>query len=676
MLKPVPMTRVLVVGPSDRLEETIERLHALKLLHIVDHREGEAGLPIGKPLEKATAASEELVKLRSISSVLQIDEKTAPDEAEAIGDVRGKILSLELNISEEDAARKKTQALIADLTRRIEELTPFAQVPLLLQDYRGYESLEVFVGKTAREVTGLERVATEYETFSAPGFLAVFVSREQAPAVRERLVQQGFSSLAVPEGDGDPRAILAELNTEKERWERRLEEIEERLGKLRQRYAGFLVAAKAHLEVQVEKAEAPLRFAATEHSFVVEGWIPEERVNDLGDSLRAIPDLFFDELETEEHSGEPPVLLRNPKPSKPFEMLVKLVSIPSYREIDPTFSVVLIFPVFFGLMIGDAGYGLTWLIFGGLLLRRLKPGGLRNLVITLIWGGVFSILFGLFLFGDIYGIPFHHPPAEAGIDPRIAAINWSDIIGLEIPYRPPIEKLYQVTDFLGLALLAAYLHLTLGYGIGLADEIRHSRKHALGKFAWILILLGMYVLILVRTALYPGMGRTIWDTVFAWFPRGDPLGLFPPDLLIQAQLGFTAANPIPAVALYLLIVGIPLLVITEGSLHIMEVFGLLANLVSYGRLAAVGVAKAAMALAFNIIIFTSFFFVYQDTGNVGYLIGGIALLVLLQAIVFLLGAISAYIQSIRLHYVEFFQKFFKGNGTEFRPFGVKAKPEV
>ena len=251
MLRPVPMTRALVVGPREKMESVIEALYSLRLLHLVDHREGAEGIDIGKPLEHASQASEVLVKLRSIASVLHVDEAKAAEGEADVGGLREKILSLELNISEEDAARKKTQALMSDLARRIEEMSPFAQLPLRLSDYRGYENLEVLVGKTPRDVVGLESVTTEFETFSAPGFLAVFVGKASASTMRDYLTQRGFTSVPVPEVEGDPKALLAELTTEKERWGKRLAEIEDRLVKLRERYADFLISAKAHLEVQV-----------------------------------------------------------------------------------------------------------------------------------------------------------------------------------------------------------------------------------------------------------------------------------------------------------------------------------------------------------------------------------------------------------------------------------------
>src|SRR6267143_684885 len=195
MPRPVPMTRALIVGPRENLEATVESLYGLKLVHIVDHREGEEGLEIGRPLPTASEASEILVKLRSIASVLQLVETKPIPTEEVAGDLREKILSLELNISEEDAAKKKTQALLQDLNRKIDEVRPFAQLPLSLADYRGYDTLEVFVGKVAGEIEGLDSVTRDYKAFSAPGLLAVFVPKPRA-------ILGKFSRIFLPSANG------------------------------------------------------------------------------------------------------------------------------------------------------------------------------------------------------------------------------------------------------------------------------------------------------------------------------------------------------------------------------------------------------------------------------------------------------------------------------------------
>ena len=665
MLRPAPMTRALIVGPRDEMPGLIETLYALRLLHVVDHREGEHEFDIGRPLEGASVASEVLVKLRSIVSVLQVPEAKEPTTGDVSGDLREKILALELNLSEEDSTRKKTQALLSDLQRRIDELGPFAALPLVLEDYRGYENLEVIVGKMSRELPDLGAVTKEHEVFEGSGVVAVFVSKTHAVAMRDALARSGLAPLAVPDDAGSPKSLLGQLTAEKERWEARLADIEDRLTTLRERYAGFLSAAKAHLEIQVEKAEAPLRFAVTDHTFVVEGWVPSEMFPQIQATLGAFPNVYLSELESDGHAADPPVLLRNARPLRPFEMLVKLFSIPSYKEVDPTFIVALGFPLFFGIMIGDAGYGAVWLVLGLWLLTKVKePGAFRDLIIAVVWGGFFAFVFGMFFFAEAFGIPFHAIEGATGTE----AIDWSGILGLSIPFHATIEKLHQVPDFIVLAIAASFLHLAAAFSIGLVNEVGHSKKHAMAKVGWLLILTGLFVIFMVRAGRWPGtMGYTIWNGPLGWFPREG---------FVMENLGFFPGNAIPNLAVYLAVAGIGLLLVTEGGLAIMEVFGLMANMISYARLAAVGVAKAAMAFAFNVIVYENFILPWQEGGSVALVPAGLAVGFVLHLILFFLGGLSAGIQALRLNYVEFFIKFFKGSGTLFRPFGTRTKPEV
>jgi len=668
------MTRALIVGPRNDLEAIVEKLYALKVLHIVDHKEGEEDLAIGKPLETAAEASEVLVKLRSIASVLQVKESEAEGVEPIIGDVRQKILALELNISEEDAAKKKTQALIGDLQQKIDAITPLAQLPLSLEDYRGYETLEVFVGRVPHDIEGLETITPQYEGFSAAGYLAVFVVKDKAASMREFLAQRGFTAVPVPEGEGNPHEILVDLLSEKARWQARLGEIEARLATLRERYAGFLTAAKAHLEVVVEKAEAPLRFAVTDHTFLVEGWVPERDFSKVSDEIGGMLGVFVSELETtvEHESGqpeEPPVLLQNPRPAKPFEMLINMYGTPSYRELDPTFVFYLAFPMMFGIMVGDAGYGLVWMVYGLWLFRRWKsrPWDFwKNLLVGFIWGGFWAFVFGTFVFAEAFGIPFHAPVA-ANLS-RAEAFNWSDnILHVQIPIEPFLEKLHQVSDFIVLSIAIAYLHLGTGFLIGVVNEARHSKRHAAGKVGWFLILTGLFTVIMDRAARWPGLGQTIWNGPLGWFPKAG---------ISMPNLGFTDQNPIPMLSLYLLGIGVVAMLVTEGPLHIMEVFGLLANVVSYARLAGIGVAEEAVIFALNTIGLNFLVFPWIDSGNIVSLIAGLVVLFLSNLLIFLLSTISGTIQALRLHYVEFFIKFYHGTGTLFRPFGVRPTTEV
>jgi len=139
----------------------------------------------------------------------------------------------------------------------------------------------------------------------------------------------------------------------------------------------------------------------------------------------------------------------------------------------------------------------------------------------------------------------------------------------------------------------------------------------------------------------------------------EPLGL----------RGFLGVE-IPLVSLVLILGG--LLGLGESVIAPIEIASLLANIMSYMRLAGIGIGKAAIAAAFNVIILQDLIL----SGQVLYVVMGIAFLILAQMLVFLLGWISAGIQALRLNYMEAFIKFYKGNGTPFRPFGVRATQEV
>src|SRR5205823_4541899 len=137
-------------------------------------------------------------KLRSIANLLAVKEPPKERETVRVGELREKILALELNISEEDEARKKAEALLGDLDRRIEELRPFAALRLPLDTYRGYETLSVLVGRLAKALPDDAIGSAPAELFQAPGVLAVFTPKSHADELLAALGRFGFTQLDIP----------------------------------------------------------------------------------------------------------------------------------------------------------------------------------------------------------------------------------------------------------------------------------------------------------------------------------------------------------------------------------------------------------------------------------------------------------------------------------------------
>jgi V/A-type H+-transporting ATPase subunit I len=663
MLKPKAMSRVLVLGPRDSLDGVVEALYGEETLHILDFTDQDDMFSIGKPLERASDVSEDLVKLRSISSILEVD-KGETEKLEVDAKMRNKIVSLEINLSEADESRKRTEELLSTLNSRIDQMKPFAAFPLTLGMYRDYESVSVFVGRVTKDLTDIKDSIKDHELFEKDRFIALFVPLEKAQEASNYLGGKGFTQADIPDAEGDPKELLAKMDAQKRKWDKKLDETTDRLDKLRERYSKFILSAEEILAVEADKAESPLRFATTEHTFIIDGWVPKAEIETLKKVLGGIEGIFTDSIDPEEE--EPPVLLDNPEVHvRRFEFLVKIFSTPSYKEIDPTLVMSLIFPIFFGLMIGDLGYGLVMMVLAIALRKKLKAiPELADLMWILFISGVFASIFGLLLYGDVFGIPFHAP--EGSTEPW----NGFDMMGIYVSYHAPIHKVGEIgaMDLIVLSLLAAGIHLGIGFLIGVINEWKHNRKHALAKFGWLLVLIGLLV-VLMRI---PAESTRLVIPSFLW--HNDLANLMSPirdALLFSIQL--FGALPISVAGLVLLGAGIPFLLIGEGGLALVEIVGLVANMFSYARLAGVAVAKGAMAVAFNDVTLGM---VFHADGNIALIVGGFIAAFFAHATIFMLGAISAGIQAVRLHYVEWFMKFFKGSGIDFKPFGTKKTMEV
>jgi V/A-type H+-transporting ATPase subunit I len=307
----------------------------------------------------------------------------------------------------------------------------------------------------------------------------------------------------------------------------------------------------------------------------------------------------------------------------------------------------LVFPFFFGLMIGDLAYGILLATAGVFFMTKLKKyEGFRELGVYILIAGIIAALFGAFVFGDAFGIPFHAPHEAHGAE----AISWSGILGTEVPLKASVHKLEAsgLGNLLLFSILAAVVHLSLGNLFGIVNEWPHNRRHAAAKAGWLFSVLGFGFLIL-KFGEGTSLGRWLWDSVLWPFaPSLDPgIGIL-----------------IPYASIVFLLAGIVLVVAGEGAIALAEIMGVFSNILSYTRLGAIGVAKGAMAFAFNILIIPMI-----TGGNIGFAIMGCVFLVLAHMLVFMLGSLSSGIQALRLNLVEYFMKFFKGGGIKFIPFG-------
>lgn len=651
MLRPEEMTRAVVVGSIESLDVTIECLYELGVLHLIDFTEQDEEFKIGQPLPNASDASQKLLKLRSMIRALAIDSHK-PSAKLDVSEIRKTLdqalVTLDLNTSKKAEARQRIQSLIRDKESEIKALEPIEPFGIPVEDYEGYETIFSLVGlcRTDPEEALRSRFPDAEvlkDVRKGDVAVAVFALAQDRPEVTRVLTEHGLQELKLPKVTGAPSEVIAKNRADIAGLEKDLERIEADLESIRKKFADLIVASEEDLAIEVMKAETPLRIAASTNSFVIDGWLPTSKVGELQASLNSLCcGLAFVETLPMEKGDEPPVLLKNPKPVKPFELFISMAFTQKYDEVDPTVVLFLTFPLFFGFMIGDLGFGLALALLGAIILAKFKDSeDIRKLGAIILAGGVMASIFGLFLFAEAFGVPFH-PPEEHPDE-----YSWESVA--DIPIHPVLDKMTDIKEMLALSILAGWVHLTLGFILGFVNNMHHSMKHAFSKVAWLLILLGLFVEMMYIAGGATATSGFINDTILAWVPNSGTV-----------LAGVRVSIP----ALVLIVIGVIGLPLTEGPMALSEVVGLFTNLVSYTRLAALAVGKGAMALAFNTMLFPLIF----ESHNIGIAIAGVvALFVTQMFFVFFLGALSAGIQALRLNYVEFFLKFFEGGGKEFSP---------
>jgi V/A-type H+-transporting ATPase subunit I len=644
MLRPRVMSHLLIAASIEQMDPIIRELYSHRVFHIEDfvEQEGEEyeGLRIGNPLPGATEASTRLIRIRSIESTFGVrSEDLTPEKRKSAALLRAEIdrdLAVIGNeVDELLATRATLDASLKEREQQVRELQPFAAVPLDIDMYRGYERIAVFTGRIPRD---LEIPVPHEKIFSGSkegNFIAVFTPLEYRPEVEEALLAHQFTAIPVPQGTGVPAELLKEYEAEIARLKEGIKEVDERIAGLKEKQTEFLAACEELLTMDVEQAEAPLRFAMTDQAFLAEGWVPIEELERMksGIALATGGKAFVSELGIEEHKL-PPVEYDNPGFAKPTQLFMDVYSRPRYDELDPTLLVSIIFPIFFGIILGDVGYGLILLAisFG---LRGFAKGSedLTRLLAIMRIASISSIIFGI-LYSEFFGF-------ELPWSPFLFARHLS--IGAEAGGHGP--------DVIGLMIFAIWigiLQITLGRILSGVNHYRHHGiKGLLPQLGWIGAMWGILLLI--------------------WSSAAIPLM---PDLTGMPVVVLNLTGP-QIVGAIMLLGGI-VAIASESALELIELPTMISHTMSYARLVAVGLSSVAIAMVVNFIAIgfliephleeiTAVGIVFIVMGVVVFIVGHLGNIAL--------GMIGGGLQSLRLQYVEFFTKFYKGGGEKYNPFG-------
>jgi len=614
------MSKVRILGPRERLPDVLRSLQDLSLLHLAPP-EPTPDAPLGRAALSASQERERrhlqqvLADIDAAMHELQLRPSLAaaasqPDFvrwARLAWRVRREAERLRLQIvalEEEKALILKYQQFFSAFRALLEAETHWPNATAYHVLVRGTDAGAISKLRASLSAA----IGADFEIYTQPlasGEIAllIVVAAPAARRVEQLLAQAQVQEIPVPTQYGGgalaqaiPRMLerLGDIPASRDQAVRRQQQ-------LAREHNAELTRARAAVLDRLRELEAVPLTGVTPHAFVLEGWVPTRSRRTLEDRLAAQfgDAVVVDEISIEEWASEQaPVVLSNPRLFRPFETLVRVFPLPRYGTIDPTPFVAVFFPAFFGIMVGDVGYGVVLAGIGLLLHRLSRPNTLLRTVSEIVGPcALFTIIAG-FLFGEVFGD-----------------------VGTRLGLKPLLFDRHEaMIPFLLLAVSLGVVHILLGMGLGIASVIRRHPREAMGRgVSTIMVVLVILALLAAVKVL--------------------PRGFFTPSVVG-------------------LLIAFPVLIVLEGVVAPIELLSTLGNILSYARIMALGVASVMLAVVANKMV-----------GAIGSLAVGVVFALLFHLVNFAIALFSPTVHALRLHYVEFFGKFYSPGGVRYQPFG-------
>ena len=470
----------------------------------------------------------------------------------------------------------------------------------------------------------LSNLTDELDVFTVPmadddGEIIVVVTlKEFSDDVYSTLRKFDFEKIEVGNVEGTPQQIISNADSRLVSIESERTAVKSELRAVAEQWDDEILALKEQLENEKEKNEILSSFVQTKDAYVLEAWVPVKDTEKVEQLVEKSSDghCAFETIEVEGTDDENvPVLQQNGWYSKPFEYLVDMYSPVRYNAMDPTIFVAITFPFFFGFCLTDAVYGLVVSAIGVVLLKGLGKvkESMHSFGWILIWSGLWAVILGLITNGFIGDFP-----------ERIAGFRLPTVFA-------PVEAFVHPDTILIIAIAVGLIYTNIGFILGAINNLRYGRvKEAIGsQICWFVFEAG--IILLALGYMMPAIGM---------------IGMILGGILILATIG--------------------MLVWANGAYGVMDIFGYMGDVLSYARLLALCLATGGIAMTVNILA--------QMLNNMVPYAG-----IVLAIFVFIFGHIAnfafqvlgAFINALRLNYVEFFSQFFEEGKGKFEAFKAK-----
>ncbi len=450
---------------------------------------------------------------------------------------------------EDSRKEKEEQDRFASFLSTLYELFPAGRVPpnldAIMLTIKDPGSVEYIRNRLAELTEG------KFNLYTVPaggGTLAgmITIEKDSSATVSAALSREQLPELKLPP-DFEALPLSGKIEYLRERSNeisRKIEAMTAELAALGRRWTPIYRRVREWIGERIAILTATASVLQTRMCFFIRGWMPTEDVGRLRAQLDASfgMEVVLEEKQVrEEELEKAPVVLMNSPYFRPFEIFGRLLPVPAYSSFDPTPFIGIFFPVFFGMILGDAGYGLILAGLAWFLRRKYRQKrDVADAAQVFLISSLYAVLFGV-LYGEFFG--------DLG----------TTLFGMEPLF---VERRTAIVPMLVFALSAGIVHIVLGLLLGAITAFRrHVRREAIAKVLNIVIILCIVA---------------VFASFFGYFPR-----------LLSRPL------------IMVILIATPFLLFSGGLLAPLELLKNIGNIISYVRIMAIGLTSVLLAYVAN-----------------------------------------------------------------------------
>jgi V/A-type H+-transporting ATPase subunit I len=627
-----------ITGPVEDIDRVVEQYLTKYDMHLENALSELKTVKNLRPFVEANPYKEDLAAVDTL--LARVDGPEPLPAPITTTEAKNLIISLNQSLKELTDRQEALEADLSDTNTYLEQIKPYVGLDFDIEDVIGLKFVKYRFGRIAKDyyrkfekyvnenVDTIFYTATSNRDYVYGVYFVPVTTHERIDAIFASL---HFERFHFPDKEsGSPFDICNRLTDKIAVLEAQIDTCKKEISDILKNELPGLVSAKAHFTSLCQNFDVRKLAARSREDdqtyFILCGWMPADQAQRFHREIAEDKNIYaIIDDDRENIFSAPPTQMKNPKLLKPFEMYTRMYGLPAYNEMDPTLFIALTYSFIFGWMFGDVGQGLC-LAIGGFLLYKLKKIDLAGIIgFAGIWSTFFGFMFGsVFGFEDIIDAVWLRPKDAMSSLPFIGNLNTIFVVAIAFG--------------MGLVLLTMVINIVNSLRAGDIESAFFSNNGAAG-----IVFYGMIVL---SVALYMS-GHAMPATILLVIFLGVPVILMAFKEPITNALLKRKSEEHTGVGMF----------IAQAFFELFEIMlSYFSNTLSFVRIGAFAVSHAAMM---EVVMMLA-----------GAEAGSPNMVVVVLGNIFVCGmeGLIVGIQVLRLEYYEFFSRFYKGNGREFKSY--------